>query len=322
MLGAAFACSAADVPAWSAALEISNGELFLEVFGRGAGARFANVILALSVIGNVAPTFYSFGLSIMTLPIPRLHAVPRFLFPLLATAITMPLAIVGASRFATTLSNFLAVLGYWSVLYVAVLIVEHYVIRRGDYDSYNAEAWASPRLLPTGLAALAAGILSLGLQIPFYDQTLFTGPLAERSGDLGFEVVRLPLCPSSLHLADICSIRASSSAPSSTSRCASSISASSAAKRPACAHLLSSPGNRCSPRRLAQVYIRRADTCVSRPRAKVSQLRVTKRPPTCHCLPHLHAHQLLDLTPTLAHLRHRRSMQYLICFMPFAWLPA
>ncbi len=71
MTGAAFAISAQDIPAWSAALDVSNGALFDVVMGenpnvstaaRGFG-KFCTAILALSTIPNLMITFYSFGLT-------------------------------------------------------------------------------------------------------------------------------------------------------------------------------------------------------------------------------------------------------------------
>jgi hypothetical protein len=48
--------------------------------------------------------------------------------------------------------------------------------------------WASPRLLPPGAAAVAAGVLSFALVVPGMDQVWFEGPIGKRSGDIGFEV--------------------------------------------------------------------------------------------------------------------------------------
>jgi purine-cytosine permease-like protein len=190
MLGAAFSVSAMDNESWSTALSTSNGALFNLVLSGPGGAgnfgRFVTTILALSAIGNIAATLYSFGLTLQTL-IPFLAYIPRFVWPAVATAITLPLAIVGASHFYTTLSNFTAVLGYWASLFVAVVLMEHVVIRKRQFDLYDPSAWNDWKRLPPGLAALTSAILSIGLIVPSMDQVWFSGPIATHSGDLGFE---------------------------------------------------------------------------------------------------------------------------------------
>ena len=125
--------------------------------------------------------------------LPFLTPFPRFIWPILATVIVLPLGIVGASYFYTTLTNFTSVLGYWAALYNAVILTEHIVIRRCRFETYDRSAWNDWRKLPPGFAPMAAAILTLGLLIPCVDQVWFSGPLAELSGDLGFEV-GLVLC--------------------------------------------------------------------------------------------------------------------------------
>lgn len=197
MLGAAFAVSALDNQAWSDALGVSNGALYNLILsgpgGVGNFGKFLTVLLALSAMGNIAATLYSFGLTLQTL-LPFLAYVPRFIWPILATAITLPLSIVGAHAFYTTLTNFTAVLGYWASLFVAIVLMEHVIIRRRQFSRYDASAWNDWQRLPPGCAALASAILSLGLVIPSMYQEWFVGPIAERTGDLGFELGFLTCC--------------------------------------------------------------------------------------------------------------------------------
>jgi len=53
---------------------------------------------------------------------------------------------------------------------------------------YDLDDWDAPRRLPSGIATLAAWIASFGLVIPCMSQVWFTGPIAKRTGDIGFEV--------------------------------------------------------------------------------------------------------------------------------------
>ena len=62
------------------------------------------------------------------------------------------------------------------------------VIRRGRFATYDVSRWADARALPTGLAALGACAISCALIVPSMDQVWFVGPIAEKTGDIGFEL--------------------------------------------------------------------------------------------------------------------------------------
>ncbi|KAI0684962.1 NCS cytosine-purine permease [Cytidiella melzeri] len=188
-LGAAVVIASPTVPSWSAGYDNGNVGGLLEAMLSPAGGfgKFLTVLLALSVTGNVAPTLYSFGLNFQ-LFMPFLVPVPRYVFSIVATAIIIPLSIVGATKFYSTLTNFLGLIGYWASAFAAVIVVEHFVIRKGNFDSYDIRYWNSPKKLPTGLAALGACILAFGLVVPSMDQVWFVGPIAKRTGDIGFEL--------------------------------------------------------------------------------------------------------------------------------------
>ncbi len=66
--------------------------------------------------------------------------------------------------------------------------MEHLVIRRGRFDAYDLRYWNSPRKLPTGLTALGACAIACALIVPSMDQVWFLGPIAEKTGDIGFEM--------------------------------------------------------------------------------------------------------------------------------------
>jgi purine-cytosine permease-like protein len=100
----------------------------------------------------------------------------------------IPISIVGAHRFYDTITNFLGLIGYWASAFIAIIILEHLVIRHNNPAEYDLHDWDAPRRLPSGIAALAAGIASFGLVIPCMSQVWFTGPIAKTTGDIGFEV--------------------------------------------------------------------------------------------------------------------------------------
>ncbi|TFK47512.1 NCS cytosine-purine permease [Heliocybe sulcata] len=187
--GAAVANVAALIPAWEAGYADGNvgGLLQAMLEPTGGFGKFLTVLLSLSVTANMAMTMYSFCLNVQVF-VPFLVVLPRYIFSLLATAIIIPLAIVGSHRFYSTLSNFLGIIGYWASAFGAVILLEHFVFRRNDPELYDVRQWNSPRKLPLGVAALASSIMSFGLVIPCMNQVWFVGPIAGRSGDIGFEV--------------------------------------------------------------------------------------------------------------------------------------
>lgn len=97
-------------------------------------------------------------------------------------------AIVGAHRFYDTIVNFLGLIGYWSAAYVGIASVEHLLFRKNNFDNYDQAAWDRAKSLPSGLSALAALIASFGLVIPSMHQVWYVGPIAQYTGDIGFEV--------------------------------------------------------------------------------------------------------------------------------------
>jgi purine-cytosine permease-like protein len=100
----------------------------------------------------------------------------------------IPVSVVGAHRFYDTLVNFLGLVGYYSSVYCAIVVVEHLLFRHNDPTAYDVKNWNTPRRLPSGIAALMAGIGSFGLIVPSMNQVWFVGPFAKTTGDIGFEV--------------------------------------------------------------------------------------------------------------------------------------
>lgn len=100
----------------------------------------------------------------------------------------LPLAIVGAHKFYTTLTDFLSLIGYWASAYGAILLVEHFYFRRSDFTTYDHADWNIAKRLPWGVAAVGAGALSFALVVPCMNQVWFAGPIGKTTGDIGFEV--------------------------------------------------------------------------------------------------------------------------------------
>ncbi|KAJ7660995.1 permease for cytosine/purines, uracil, thiamine, allantoin-domain-containing protein [Mycena rosella] len=155
-LGAAIMCVAGGgAPSnadWAAAYEANElGGLLNAVL-----VPFCMVLLVLSVIANNIINVYSMGLSISVVGV-WLAKVPRLVWPVVITAIYIPIAIAGADSFSTSLEDFMNVLGYWLAIFVTVVLLEHFVFRGGDFARYEAaETWNRQDRTPMGIAALVA----------------------------------------------------------------------------------------------------------------------------------------------------------------------
>ncbi|ERS97726.1 purine-cytosine permease [Sporothrix schenckii 1099-18] len=189
ILGAAIGGAVPNVPSWNAAYEVSNvGGVIYEMLTPAKGfGKFLVVILALSGVGNIAISSYSVSLNLQML-LPFFARIHRIVFVFITLAIMIPFAIKAAEKWEESLTNFLAIIGYWAGCFAAVLIEELVVFRKMDYSTYDHAIWNVGKKLPTGLAALGASILSFGLVVPGMAEVWYTGPIAEHTGDIGFEV--------------------------------------------------------------------------------------------------------------------------------------
>ncbi|KAF8621775.1 hypothetical protein AX15_007511 [Amanita polypyramis BW_CC] len=189
MLGAAAAVASTYVTSWGDSYEGGNvGGLLAAMLRPTKGfGKFLTVLLSLSAAGNITASVYSISLNLQML-LPFLVVVPRYVFSIVAMAIVLPISIVGAHKFYEALTNFLGIIGYWTSAYAGIILMEHFIFRRNNYERYDVYQWDKARKLPSGIAALGAGIFSVGLIVPCMSQVWYTGPIAKTTGDIGFEV--------------------------------------------------------------------------------------------------------------------------------------
>ena len=138
-------------------------------------SKFCLVLLVFSVIGNNVAVNYSSGLSLQLLG-HYFHAIPRFIWSLANAVVIVVLAIAGRQHLSTIVSNFVSLLGYWTVSFTLILLIEDQWFRRRE--GYNLNAWDQPQLLPWGLAAVLAlltGYLAGG--VTGMSQTWYIGKL-------------------------------------------------------------------------------------------------------------------------------------------------
>jgi NCS1 nucleoside transporter family len=161
------------------------------------GTGWADIILLAlvgSVIANNIPNDYSLGLTIQVLG-KSWEAVKRWVWTLVGAAIytAIGLYVVSIRGFSVfeSLTFFLLIISYWLGPFSIILILEHFVFRKGRYD---LSTWDDSRRLPrgitSGLIAFIVGLVGavLGAYQVGPDYTLI-GPVGHWfGGDLGFEL--------------------------------------------------------------------------------------------------------------------------------------
>jgi NCS1 nucleoside transporter family len=155
-----------DYPPYHTAYEDHGlGGLLREIYHPLGWSKFCLIILTFSVIGNNIAINYSSGLSIQLLG-HWFHAVPRFIWSFLVALVVALLAIIGKDHLSTIVSNFVSLLGYWTISFTFILLVEDQFFRKRSGEGYNLEVWDMPNKLPWGAAAvfsLLAGYLAGGV---------------------------------------------------------------------------------------------------------------------------------------------------------------
>ncbi|KAE8443944.1 hypothetical protein EG329_001254 [Mollisiaceae sp. DMI_Dod_QoI] len=189
ILGAAIGAVVPNVDSWNDGYNSYSAGGVLEAMLRPAKGfgKFIAVLLAFSLIGNVAASMYTISLNFQALATP-LALVPRSIYTVITTAIMIPVGIKAAESFFNSLENFLGIVSYWPGAFGAIITLEHFYFRKGDASTYDQAIWKDRRRLPPGIAAISAGILSFGLIVPCMNTAWFVGPIAKTTGDIGFEM--------------------------------------------------------------------------------------------------------------------------------------
>jgi purine-cytosine permease-like protein len=111
ILGAAMGGAVPVVDGWADAYDAygAGGVLAVMVSSAGGFGKFVLVLLALSVLGNIAMSMYSVALNLQMI-LPVFTKVPRFVFIVVVIAIMIPVAIKAAEDWEESLENFLALM--------------------------------------------------------------------------------------------------------------------------------------------------------------------------------------------------------------------
>ena len=198
LLGIGLASGVASNPAWADAFAISLGSLLVEAFSSLAGfGKLCSVIVALGIIANSIPGTYSAALGVQVLG-RQAKNVPRWVWTCIIILIQLVLALAGRDNLLVIFGNFLALMGYWVEIMIAIVLLEHILVRRSR--GFDWSRWEDTAYLPIGISALVAFLLGWAGAILGMLQAWYTGPLAKKAGlsdiglwlGCGFAIVAFP----------------------------------------------------------------------------------------------------------------------------------
>lgn len=124
--------------------------------------------------------------------------IPRPVWTSVVTIIYTVCAIAGRQHLLSIFLNFLALIGYWVIIWVAIVLEDEFLFRRfglgGSSRSFDWTVWNDQTKLPVGVAALISFLIGWAGAIVCMGQTYYYGPIAQMIGDYGADVC----CPSIL----------------------------------------------------------------------------------------------------------------------------
>jgi purine-cytosine permease-like protein len=170
---------------WSDAYDVSQGALIVEGFRPlGAFGSFCSVVVAIGLVGNIIFPVYAAGVDFQILAT-SFEKIPRVIWNTVGVVIFTICAIAGRAHLAELFTNFLALMGYWVSIWIAILLEEHLIFRKWRGLGWNWDAWDDHRKLPVGLAALVAFLVGWAGSILSMAQVWYIGPIAAKVGSYG-----------------------------------------------------------------------------------------------------------------------------------------
>lgn len=152
----------------------------------GAFGKFCAVVIALGGIANTIPPTYSSGIDFQTLG-RRFERIPRVVWNTVGVIIYTVCALAGRNSLALIFTNFLALMGYWVAIWVAIMAEECLFFRRGS-QGYDWAAWDKKDKLPLGIAAITAFLIGWAGAILCMAQVWYIGPIAQLVGEYGADM--------------------------------------------------------------------------------------------------------------------------------------
>ena len=186
IVGVGLASGVTSNAAYSAAYSIGQGTLLVEGFSSLHGfGKFLGVVIALGLISNIIFPTYSCGIDFQVLGRPA-EKVPRFVWNTFGVIVYTVCALAGRGHLSEIFTNFLALMGYWVAIWIAIILEEQLIFRRRT--GYDWTVWNQPKKLPIGIAALIAFLVGWAGAILCMAQVWYIGPIAKQVGEYGADV--------------------------------------------------------------------------------------------------------------------------------------
>jgi len=198
VLGIGLGSGVTSVTAWGSANDTSQGALLVAGYGSlGGFGSFCSVIVALGLIANMIPPTYSSSVDFQVLA-RWMVKVPRIVWNTIGVIIYAVCAIAGRTSLAAIFTNFLALMGYWVAIWIAICLEEHLLFRKLMGLGWQWDDWNERSKMPVGIAAIVAFLVGWVGAILCMAQVWYVGPIArlisETGGDVSLTVVMLDVC--------------------------------------------------------------------------------------------------------------------------------
>ncbi|KAK3726005.1 Vitamin B6 transporter [Vermiconidia calcicola] len=185
VIGIGLGSGIASSRAWSDAYDTSQGALIVEgLRPLGSFGSFCSVVIALGLISNLVAPTYASGIDWQVLG-HHFEKVPRVVWNTFSVVIYTVCAIAGRANLAEIFTNFLALMGYWVSIWIAIVLEEHIIFRKFLGLGWNWDAWNDRHQLPLGIAALVAFVVGWVGAILCMAQVWYIGPISGLIGDYG-----------------------------------------------------------------------------------------------------------------------------------------
>ena len=187
MLGVGLSSGLNNDPVWEAAGAGSGALVVAGYDALGDFGKFCSVIVALGLIANMVAPAYSSGIDFQILG--RYPAmVPRFIWNTFGIIVFSVCALAGRDSLAAIFTNFLALMGYWVVIWIVITLEEQLIFRRRMNPAYVWQDWNKSGKLPLGIAAFIAFLIGWVGAILCMAQYYYIGPLAKLVGAFGADM--------------------------------------------------------------------------------------------------------------------------------------
>ncbi|KAK5165895.1 Vitamin B6 transporter [Saxophila tyrrhenica] len=185
VIGIGLGSGIASNQAWNDAYGVSQGALIREGFRPlGSFGSFCSVLIALGLISNLVAPTYAGGIDWQALG-RNFERIPRVVWNTISVVIYTVCAIAGRAALAAIFTNFLALMGYWVCIWIAIVLEEHLIFRKYLGHGWDWDIWNDRHKLPMGIAALVAFLVGWAGSILCMAQVWYIGPIAAELGEYG-----------------------------------------------------------------------------------------------------------------------------------------